>query len=131
MYIPEVWDNLLSLSWVDKVGGQAVCTKGAIEIQDASTRPIIQGTYINNLYYLHISTETPELAQVSIKLKRTYTWEQWHCKMDHIGMSGLKHLYDNHLADGFIVQDSPETFDCMAYIQTKHIHVPLPKSDSQ
>ena len=47
------------------------------------------------------------------------------------GMSELKCLYDNHLADGFVMQDSPETFDCAACIQTKHTHAPLPKSGSQ
>ena len=75
LYVPEVWDNLLSLGQIDKVGGQAVYTKGTIEIQDVSTHPIIQDTYTKNLYYLYVSTETPELTQVSIKLKRTYTWE--------------------------------------------------------
>ena len=46
-------------------------------------------------------------------------------------MSGLKHLYDNHLANNFVVQDSPETFDCAACIQAKHTRALLPKSDSQ
>ena len=45
-------------------------------------------------------------------------------------MSGLKCLYDNHLADGFVVQDSPENFDCAACIQGKHTRAPLPKSGS-
>ena len=50
--------------------------------------------------------------------------------MGHIGISGLKHLYDNHLADGFVVQDSPEIFDCVACIQAKHMCALLPKSGS-
>ena len=50
--------------------------------------------------------------------------------MGHIGISGLKHLYDNHLADGFVVQNSLEIFDCAACIQAKHTCALHPKLGS-
>ena len=52
--------------------------------------------------------------------------EEWHRRLGHIGISGLRNLHGKNLVDGFSLHESPQQFECDACIQAKASRAPLP-----
>ena len=132
LYVPEACENLISLGHINAVGGQAMCSNNKMEIQDVSHCVIARGECRDHLYYLNATTRVPtEQVDLSVKIKSTYTWEEWHCCLEHISVSGLKWLHGKNLVDGFSIADSPQDFDCKACIEAKQSRSPIPKEVSR
>jgi hypothetical protein len=133
LYVPEAQANLISLGRIDSVGGKSVCANGKIHIYESDRHTIATGTRKNNLYYIDVITDNnQEQANRALKIKYTYTWEEWHCRLRHISISGLRHLHAKHLVEGMsIVRDSPQDFECESCIQVKLTRAPLPKMESR
>jgi hypothetical protein len=68
---------------------------------------------------------------MAIKVKRAWTWEEWHRKLGHIGIRGLCNLHRKNLVDGFALHDSPQDFECAACIKAKMERKPLPDKSTQ
>jgi transposase InsO family protein len=132
LYVPEARENLISLGRIDSVRGKSVCANGKIHIYDSDRRTIATGTRKNNLYYIDVITDNEqEQANLALKMKYTYTWEEWHRRLGHISISGLRHLHAKHLVDGMSIRDSPQDFECESCIQAKLTCAPLPKTVSR
>ena len=128
LHVPEACENLLSLGHIDGVGGSSICTNGILKVHDRNGQLIVQGKWCNNLYYLDTHTKhVIEYTNVAIKLKRSYSWEQWHKHLGHIAITGLHTLHGKNLVDGFAIVDSTQTFECDVCIKAKHTCGPLPK----
>jgi len=132
LYVPEARDNLLSLGRIDRAGGTSSCGNGEITIYNKDRKKIAYGRRKYNLYYLNIHTEySTEKAQLAVKLKKSYTWAEWHRRLGHISITGLRTLHGKNLVDGFTVTDSTQTFDCDACIKSKQTRQPVPKKASR
>ena len=132
LHIPEAHENLLSLGRIDGVGGSSICTNGILKVHDQNGQLIAQGKRRNNLYFLDAHTKCAiEHTNIAIKLKRSYTWEQWHKHLGHIAITGLRTLHGKNLVDGFAIADSTQIFECDACIKAKHTCGPLPKKAIQ
>ena len=132
LYVPEARENLISLGRIDGVGGKSVCANGKIHIYDSDRRPIAVGTRKHNLYYIDVTTSTKrEQANLTLKIKNSYTWLEWHRRLGHISISGLHNLHAKHLVDGMLIKESPQDFECEPCIQAKMTRTPLPKMVSR
>lgn len=106
-----------------------MCGNNKMEIQDVSHRVIAQGECRDHLYYLNATTQAPtEQVDLSVQIKSTYTWEEWHRHLGHISVSKLKWLHGKNLVDGFSVADSTQDFDCC--IKAKQSRSPISKEVS-
>ena len=50
---------------------------------------------------------------------RLPSWADWHRCFGHVSYSGLQHLHDKLLVDGFVVDLSTEKPDCVACTEAK------------
>ena len=58
------------------------------------------------------------------------SWETWHKRFGHIGYSGLQHMLDNNLVEGFSVNAHMPKPDCIACTEAKQSVEPFgPPSD--
>ena len=89
LHVLKARENLVFLRCIDAAGGSAVCEKWQIKIYDAQHNNIAIGKLENNLYYLNVIIEASLTTNVAIKIRNSYTWEQWHCRLGHIGITGL------------------------------------------
>ena len=132
LHIPEACENLLSLGRIDGIGGSSICTNGILKVHDQNGQLIAQGKRHNNLYYLDAHTKCAiEHTNIAIKLKRSYTWQEWHKHLGHIAITGLCTLHGKNLVNGFAIADSTQTFECDTCIKAKHTCRPLPKKAIQ
>ena len=79
------------------------------------------------MYLLQVTAQPA--AECSILSKEgENTWQDWHHRFGHIGVSGLQHTIDGQMVTGMVVNksDSPK-FDCEACIQAKQTHAPFPR----
>ena len=128
LHVPEVHENLLSLGCIDGIEGSSICTNGILKVHDQNGQPITQGKWCNNLYYLDAHTKhVVEHVNVAIKLKMSYSWEQWHKCLEHIAITELCMLHGKNLVNRFAIADSTHTFECDTCIKEKHTCRPLPK----
>ena len=91
-------------------------------------RKVAQGIKIqNNLYKLsNIMVRKPEPTH---KMSNTQsynmwepakTWEIWHRRFGHVGMTSLQQMLDEKLVEGFNVDIQSPKYDCEACVQAKH-----------
>ena len=132
LYVPEARENLISLGRIDSVGGQAICANGKIHIYDSNKHIIGIGIRKHNLYYMDVNTVEPkEQSYLAIKIKNKYTWAEWHRRLGHISINGLKKIHEMNLVSGMAIADSSQNIECEACIQAKLTRLPLPKRESR
>jgi GAG-pre-integrase domain len=137
LYIPNNWNNLISLGCWDRAGGRYIGGGGAIKLITKDGKHVARGTKIdNNLYKMKVSirkpgainskstTCTPQTFQAA---EPTQSWEIWHKRYGHIGYSGLQKLLDLNLIDGFTVDTRTPKPDCMTCTEAKQTEEPFNK----
>ena len=90
-------------------------------------KPLAVATLKEGLYYLDGRTISKNITNIVIKIKHAWTWEEWHCHLGHIAISGLHSLYRKNLIDSFSLHDSPQDFECEACIKAKIERKSVPK----
>ena len=120
LYVPGVQQNLVSIGQIISAGGDVFfdCHKRSI-LRNTEGTEIAVMTLQNRLYYLDARIISLSIANVVIKVKRAWTWEEWHYKLGHIRIQGLHDLHGKNLVDGFALHDSPQDFKCEACIKAK------------
>ena len=109
------------------MGGRIICDAGQMFLRDLKDKPLAVVTLKEGLYYLDGRTMSKNVANVVIKIKRAWTWEEWHCRLGHIAISGLCSLHGKNLIDGFSLHNSPQDFECEACIKAKTERKSVPK----
>ena len=56
------------------------------------------------------------------------SWQKWHRHLGHIGVDGLKEMYNCNLVNGLKFNISSPDFDCEMCIQAKQAHMPFSKT---
>jgi transposase InsO family protein len=119
LYVPEARQNLISVGRIDSAGGRVICNSGQMSLRDSKDKPLAIATLKDGLYYLDRRTMPQNEASIAITIKGAWTWEEWHRRLGHIAISGLRSLHGKNLVDGFSLRDSPQDFECKACIKVK------------
>ena len=61
-------------------------------------------------------------------VEKPKTWDVWHCHFAHIGISGLRRLFDKQLVTGFDVDHESTFSDCTACTEAKQSVIPFNKT---
>ena len=77
-----------------------MCEHSQMFLRDAKSKQLAVATLKNGLYYLDAHTLPHAEANIAIKIKRAWTWEEWHRRLGHIGISGLHNLHRKTLLMG-------------------------------
>lgn len=78
------------------------------------------------MYLLNITTHKA-LEWAALLMEGADTWESWHHRFGHIGVSGLQRTINKGLVMGMTVNDSDSPkVNCTACIQAKQTHKPFP-----
>ena len=133
LYIPTTKKNLISLGRWDKAGGCYTGGGGKLTLITKSGKPVAQGTQIeNNLYKMEVTICKPDknflnevTPQSFVVNEPSQNWETWHKRYGHIGYSGLQHLLDQNLVEGFNVNVNSPKPDCIACTEAKQTVEPF------
>ena len=128
LYVPEACQNLISIGRIDSAGGRVTCEGGQMFLRDSRNKPLAVATLKDGLYYLDRRTMSQNEANLAITVKHAWTWEEWHQRLGHIAISGLRNLHGKNLVDGFSLRDSPQDFECEACIKAKTERKSVPKT---
>src|SRR6266850_8183991 len=134
LYIPKMKNNLFSLGRWEANGCYYSGQQGKINLFSQNGACVPQGQKIeNNLYkiclYLpsHNHTGRNDFEHAFASSLRTPTWESWHKRFGHISYSGLQHLHDLQLVNGFTIDEQSPKPDCIACIEVKQTVKPFGK----
>ena len=127
LYVPEAPNCLLSLRRFDDMGGKVEFSGGVCWLKDKSTNILGKGYKHQQLYMLAaratLSEEWSNLAKTT-----KHTWDKWHRRYSHIGMTALRQLNRESLVNSLeIDQSSVPSRTCEACIQAKQAHRPFPQ----
>jgi len=134
LYIPSNRNNLISLGRWDKAGGHYAGGGGVLTLITKNGISVARGTQIeNNLYKMEVATCAPGAKfikeemnpQSFIVCEPAQSWEIWHKRFGHIGYSGLQHMLDNNLVEGFTVDTRTPKPDCVACTEAKQAVEPF------
>ena len=128
LYVPKARQNLISVRQIDSAGSRITCDSGQMFLRDSKNKPLAVAILRDGLYYLDRQTVFQNEANVAITIKHAWTWEEWHHRLGHIAISGLRNLHGKNLVDGFSLRDSPQDFECEACIKVKTERKSVPNS---
>jgi len=78
--------------------------------------------------YLLDVTAQPALERAALSTETANTWQDWHRRFGHIGVSGLQCTLSKWLVTGMTVNDTDlPKFDCAACTQAKLARAPFPR----
>jgi len=129
LYAPKAANNLFSISRLDEHGGHTQIKNGRIILQNHEHRTIAIGRRVERLYILDIKIKEQVLEHSTIaESKETLnTWNDWHKRFGHVGLSGLQRLKKGKMVDGFDVNENVPFQECVACIEAKQALNPFPK----
>ena len=132
LYVPQAPNNLFSISRLDESGGHANMGDGRIHLYDKNKNLIAVGRKVERMYLLDV-TAAPALERVALSTEMANTWQDWHRRFGHIGVSGLQRTLSKRLVTGMTVNETDlPKFDCAACTQAKLARAPfLRQSDSR
>ena len=134
LYIPTNPHNLLSLGRWDASGGYYNGGNGQLSLKTKNGQTVAKGIKINNHLY-KMNKLTVRKSGLTYPIKETTnpqsfsagepakSWEVWHRRFGHIGMSSLQKLLDGNFVEGFNVDIRTPKYDCEACTQAK-CHIP-------
>jgi len=125
LYVPKAVNNLFSISRLDENGGKAHINNGTITLKNAQDQTIAVGKRMNRLYILDATTIIKENS--AIVTEEPNSWNDWHKRFGHVGISGLQRLAKARIVDGYTVNEKLPFRGCSACIEAKHAHNPFPK----
>ena len=125
LYVPQAPNNLFSVPCLNKTGGHAKMGSSTTELYDKQKNLIAIGHKVERMYLLDRETLHREHGNV---IKETFkSWEDWHRKFGHIGVSRLQHTKKGRLVDGFEMPKDEPTFDCAACTKAKQTQNLFPR----
>ena len=129
LHVPTAPNCLLSLSRFDDTGGKLETGNGICWLKSKSSAVIGKGYKHQRLYLLAARAALPGQERTNYAtMKAKLTWDQWHQRYGHIGMTALRQLEKEGLVSGLeIDQLSIPSETCVACVQAKQTHQPFPQ----
>ena len=120
LHIPSAPSCLLSIpKFTESLNGNVQFGKGIVRLHKSNGTLIGTGHKINGLYLLKANTVyQPEQALPAASSKPS--WDTWHLRFGHMGISGLKHMFKKKMASGFDVDTTAPNFtECPTCVASK------------
>ena len=139
LYIPTNPQNLLSLGRWDRSGGTYHGGQGSLSMNANNSVTVATGTQINNhLYKLDnfiIQKPEMEIPKLTTPVSHTFattepftSWEMWHRRYGHLGISSIQTLLDKKFVTGLDIDLQSPKYDCEACTLAKQQVAPFPKA---
>ena len=129
--IPTTKFNIFALGWWDDKGCWYQATKGTLTLYNRDDVPILKGNKINSHIY-KFRLQPADVTNIINSKHFTFsshepqqTWETWHRHFGHVGYDSLKKLYSKRLIDGFTIDPTTPTPDCVTCTQAKQTWQPF------
>ena len=126
LYVPQAPNNLFSVTHLDENGGHMKMGDGIAELYDKEKNKIAIGYQVERMYLLDREMLHKEHGNVT-KETSNMSWEEWHKRFSHIGMSRLQRMNKEGLVDGFEAPKDEPTFECVACTKAKQTRNLFPR----
>ncbi|GBE90191.1 hypothetical protein SCP_1900400 [Sparassis crispa] len=130
LYAPKATNNLVSLTRLDEVGGHFDGGDGGIMLRESGGHAIAEGRKIGRLYLLDMRAKiaTPMNEHMNVAHEDNDSWESWHRRYGHLGITGLERLYKEKMVEGLTIdENSMPLTQCEACVQAKQARRAYPK----
>ena len=126
LHVPEAPNCLLSVSRFEEAGGSIVFKDGKCSLRTRDGRLVGCGSRKGRLYLLDAQAV---VAQGYAHIAKIGTsWNDWHRRYGHVGISTLETIARKKLVDGFDVDTSTQSTSCDSCIQAKQTVSSFPKN---
>jgi hypothetical protein len=128
LFVPEAPNSLLSVSRFDETGGRIEFQDGTCKLYSRKDQLIGSGKKLDRLYVLDATNVAQPIERANLTKPPKPSWDQWHRRYGHLGMTGLETLMKKGLVKGLEIDPtSVPSRTCEACIQAKQTVLPFPK----
>lgn len=130
-YAPDTCNNLISESQMDKKGMTITKVSGHTTISQPDGDIVMEGKLRHGLYVINCAIAPPSSLPSHVTFAATLSTSDldlWHCRLSHLGESGLKYLIRHQLAMGINAKPSGSLSPCNGCAKGKHPQAPFPHS---
>jgi hypothetical protein len=130
--------NILALGRWDCLERRYQAKDGDLILFDRQDLPVLKGSKIASGIY-KFKMQLPNALNISYSKSYIFSctevkqsWETWHKRFGHVSYDGLKKLHAKGLIEGFTVDASTPTLDCVSCTEVKQSRKPFEaKSDTR
>ncbi|UYV73167.1 K02A2.6-like, partial [Cordylochernes scorpioides] len=131
LYIPELTDNLLSVSAATSNGCKVTFKKDWCTIERDNTA-LANGILDNGMYRLHLDDNLQTRTFKANVAKQNHCKNKnclmlWHDRLGHRNIESIKKIQNENLARGLSLNNCSHNTDCVQCIQGKLTETPFPK----
>jgi hypothetical protein len=118
----------VSVPRIDEAQGHVEFRNRECIVKDKMGNIIGKGNLFDRLYLLEARAKLVGQEKANYASPNKLTWDQWHRRFGHIGISSLEQLDRDKMVDGMAIDHtSIASKSCEACIKAKHAHAPFPK----
>ncbi|UYV76293.1 hypothetical protein LAZ67_13003282, partial [Cordylochernes scorpioides] len=131
LYIPELTDNLLSVSAATSNGCKVTFKRDWCTIERDNTA-LANGILVNGMYRLHLD-DNPQTRTFKANVEKQNHCKNknclmlWHDRLGHRNIESIKKIRNENLARGLSLNNCSHSTDCVQCIQGKLTETPFPK----
>ncbi|UYV76700.1 hypothetical protein LAZ67_14001823 [Cordylochernes scorpioides] len=131
LYIPELTDNLLSVSAATSNGCKVTFNRDWCTIERDNTA-LANGILDNGMYRLHLDDNPQTRTFKANVAKQNHCKNKnclmlWHDRLGHRNIESIKKIRNENLARGLCLNNCSHSTDCVQCIQGKLTETPFPK----
>ncbi|UYV67115.1 hypothetical protein LAZ67_4003928 [Cordylochernes scorpioides] len=131
LYIPELTDNLLSVSAATSNGCKVTFNRDWCTIERDHTA-LANGILDNGIYRLHLDDNLQTRTFKANVAKQNHCKNKnclmlWHDRLGHRNIESIKKIRNENLARGLSLNNCSHSTDCVQCIQGKLTETPFPK----
>ncbi|UYV75200.1 hypothetical protein LAZ67_12002864 [Cordylochernes scorpioides] len=131
LYIPELTDNLLSVSAATSNGCKVTFNRDWCTIERDNTA-LANGILDNGMYRLHLDDNLQTRTFKANVAKKNHCKNKnclmlWHDRLGHRNIESIKKIRNENLARGLSLNNCSHSTDCVQCIQGKLTETPFPK----
>ncbi|UYV64622.1 hypothetical protein LAZ67_3001360 [Cordylochernes scorpioides] len=131
LYIPELTDNLLSVSAATSNGCKVTFNRDWCTIERDNTA-LANGILDNGMYRLHLDDNPQTRTFKANVAKQNHCKNKnclmlWHDRLGHRNIESIKKIRNENLARGLSLNNCSHSTDCIQCIQGKLTETPFPK----
>ncbi|UYV67624.1 hypothetical protein LAZ67_5001398 [Cordylochernes scorpioides] len=131
LYIPELTDNLLSVSAATSNGCKVTFNRDWCTIERDNTA-LANGILDNGMYRLHLDDNPQTRTFKANVAKQNHCKNKnclmlWHDRLGHRNIESIKKIRNENLARGLSLNNCSHSTDCVQCIQGKLTETPFPK----
>ena len=128
LHVPEAPNSLISVSRIDDGGGHITFRDSGCQLYSKTGQLIGEGIKVGRLYCLDARAQLQTNECTNLAAPKKLSWDHWHRRYGHLGMSGLEILQKKALVKGLkIAESSIPSRTCKACVQAKQATRPFPK----